>query len=104
MLANRHQRHLTPTLAHLPSCSSQPCLSQKGVALIWRPPLLLDAPPHPPLSCLLPCHPTLCLQSQKGAELIWRFPILLDACANEVQRQGDTMMSKWAEVRRGDGI
>ncbi len=38
------------------------------------------------------------LQSQKGAELIWRFPILLDACANEVQRQGDAMMSKWAEV------
>ena len=37
--------------------------------------------------------------SQKGAELIWRFPILLDACANEVQRQGDAMMSKWAEVR-----
>jgi geranylgeranyl reductase family protein len=36
--------------------------------------------------------------SQKGAELIWRFPILLDACANEVQRQGDAMMSKWAEV------
>ena len=37
-------------------------------------------------------------QSQKGAELIWKYPILLDACANEVQRQGDAMMSKWAEV------
>ncbi|KAL4852860.1 Conditioned medium factor receptor 1 [Chlorella vulgaris] len=36
--------------------------------------------------------------SQKGAELIWKYPILLDACANEVQRQGDAMMSKWAEV------
>ena len=46
--------------------------------------------------CLLP--PCLLPQSQKGAELIWRYPILLDACANEVQRQGDAMMSKWAEV------
>lgn len=40
----------------------------------------------------------LVLQSQKGAELVWKYPILLDACANEVQRQGDAMMSKWAEV------
>ena len=38
------------------------------------------------------------MQSQKGAELIWKYPILLDACANEVQRQGDAMMVKWAEV------
>ena len=43
--------------------------------------------------------PPLLLQSQKGAELVYRFPILLDACANEMQRQGDAMMSKWAEVR-----
>lgn len=50
------------------------------------------------------CPPPPCLQSQKGAELIWRFPILLDACANEVQRQGDAMMSKWAEVRLGCGL
>lgn len=40
----------------------------------------------------------LLLQSQKGAELVWKYPILLDACANEVQRQGDSMMAKWAEV------
>jgi hypothetical protein len=37
-------------------------------------------------------------QSKKGAELIWKHPILLDACANEMQRKGDAMMSKWAEV------
>lgn len=36
--------------------------------------------------------------SKKGAELLYRFPILLDACANEMQRKGDAMMSKWAEV------
>uniref|UniRef100_A0A7S0UUD0 FAD-binding domain-containing protein n=1 Tax=Polytomella parva TaxID=51329 RepID=A0A7S0UUD0_9CHLO len=36
--------------------------------------------------------------SQKMAELVWRFPILLDAVASEMQRQGDTMMSKWAEI------
>ena len=39
-----------------------------------------------------------CAQSKKGAELIWKHPILLDACANEMQRKGDAMMSKWAEV------
>ncbi len=38
------------------------------------------------------------MQSKKGAELIWKHPILLDACANEMQRKGDAMMSKWAEV------
>ena len=27
-----------------------------------------------------------------------RYPILLDAVASEMQRQGDSMMSKWAEV------
>lgn len=42
---------------------------------------------------------TSCLQSKKGAELMYRYPILLDACANEMQRQGDSMMSKWAEVQ-----
>jgi hypothetical protein len=61
-------------------------------------------PHHPPLLPLAATHPqapaaSCCLQSQKGAELIWKYPILLDACANEVQRQGDAMMSKWAEVR-----
>ncbi len=37
--------------------------------------------------------------STKGAELVYKYPILLDACANEMQRKGDAMMSKWAEVR-----
>ncbi|KAK9909707.1 hypothetical protein WJX75_006409 [Coccomyxa subellipsoidea] len=36
--------------------------------------------------------------SKKGAELIYKYPILLDACANEMQRVGDSMMTKWAEV------
>ena len=27
-----------------------------------------------------------------------RYPILLDAVASEMQRKGDSMMSKWAEV------
>ena len=43
----------------------------------------------------------LLLQSKKGAELIYKHPILLDACVNEMQRVGDSMMSKWAEVRVG---
>ena len=38
------------------------------------------------------------VQSKKGAELIYKYPILLDACANEMQRVGDSMMTKWAEV------
>lgn len=38
------------------------------------------------------------LQSTRGANLIYRYPILLDACASEMQRRGDSMMSKWAEV------
>ena len=38
------------------------------------------------------------LQSRKGAALIYKYPILLDACANEMQRKGDAMMAKWAEV------
>ena len=38
-------------------------------------------------------------QSKKGADLIYKYPILLDACANEMQAKGDSMMSKWAEVR-----
>lgn len=36
--------------------------------------------------------------SQRMAELVWKFPILLDAVASEMQRKGDSMMSKWAEV------
>jgi len=39
--------------------------------------------------------------SQSAAKLIWRYPILLDACASEMQRKGDVMMSKWAEVMTG---
>lgn len=39
-----------------------------------------------------------CVQSRAGAALIYKYPILLDACANEMQRKGDAMMSKWAEV------
>jgi len=39
------------------------------------------------------------MQSKRGAALIYKYPILLDACANEMQRKGDAMMSKWAEVR-----
>ena len=38
-------------------------------------------------------------QSKAGASLMYKYPILLDACANEMQRQGDSMMSKWAEAR-----
>ena len=41
------------------------------------------------------------VQSKAGAELIYRNPILLDACVNEMQRVGDSMMAKWAEVRLG---
>ena len=37
-------------------------------------------------------------QSKRGAALLYRFPILLDACANEMERKGDAMMSRWAEV------
>jgi hypothetical protein len=40
----------------------------------------------------------VCVQSKRGAALIYKYPILLDACANEMQRKGDAMMSKWAEV------
>lgn len=36
--------------------------------------------------------------SQKMADVVYRYPILLDAVASEMQRQGDTMMAKWAEV------
>ena len=42
--------------------------------------------------------PGCVLQSRKGAALIYKYPILLDACANEMQRKGDAMMAKWAEV------
>lgn len=36
--------------------------------------------------------------SQKMAEAVYRYPILLDAMASEMQRKGDAMMSKWAEI------
>jgi hypothetical protein len=36
--------------------------------------------------------------SQKMADYIYKYPILLDACASEMQRKGDSMMAKWAEV------
>uniref|UniRef100_A0A7S0RJM7 FAD-binding domain-containing protein n=1 Tax=Chlamydomonas leiostraca TaxID=1034604 RepID=A0A7S0RJM7_9CHLO len=36
--------------------------------------------------------------SQKMAEMVWKYPILLDAVASEMQRKGDAMMSKWAEI------
>jgi len=36
--------------------------------------------------------------STKMAEIIYRYPIIMDAVASEVQRKGDVMMSKWAEI------
>lgn len=36
--------------------------------------------------------------SRYAANLIYRYPIFLDACAQEMHRKGDAMMSKWAEV------
>uniref|UniRef100_A0A7S1SI38 FAD-binding domain-containing protein n=1 Tax=Tetraselmis chuii TaxID=63592 RepID=A0A7S1SI38_9CHLO len=36
--------------------------------------------------------------SRAACRLMYKFPVLLDACANEMQVQGDAMMSKWAEV------
>ncbi len=36
--------------------------------------------------------------SQKMAEMVFQYPILLDAMASEMQRKGDAMMSKWAEI------
>lgn len=39
--------------------------------------------------------------STQAARLIYRFPILLDACAAEMQRKGDKMMAKWAEIMTG---
>jgi len=39
--------------------------------------------------------------SQKMAVAVWKFPILLDATAMEMQRKGDSMMSKWAEIMTG---
>ena len=39
--------------------------------------------------------------SAAAAKLVWRFPLLLDACASEMQRKGDPMMAKWAEVMTG---
>eukprot|EP01025_Chloroclados_australasicus_P014356 TRINITY_DN1671_c0_g1_i1.p1 TRINITY_DN1671_c0_g1~~TRINITY_DN1671_c0_g1_i1.p1 ORF type:complete len:510 (-),score=63.81 TRINITY_DN1671_c0_g1_i1:358-1845(-) len=35
------------------------------------------------------------------ASALYRYPILLDACASEMQRKGDIMMSRWAEVMTG---
>lgn len=39
--------------------------------------------------------------SQYMAVAVWKCPILLDACASEMQRKGDVMMSKWAEIMTG---
>ncbi|KAL6749979.1 hypothetical protein V8C86DRAFT_2824776 [Haematococcus lacustris] len=36
--------------------------------------------------------------SQKMAEAVYACPLLLDAMASEMQRKGDSMMSKWAEI------
>lgn len=36
--------------------------------------------------------------SRGAAVLVYNHPILLDACCREMQRQGDAMMAKWAEV------
>lgn len=36
--------------------------------------------------------------SKAFAEVVYRFPILLDAVASEMQRKGDSMMAKWAEI------
>ncbi|GLC44549.1 hypothetical protein PLESTB_000060900 [Pleodorina starrii] len=36
--------------------------------------------------------------SKAFAEVVYRCPILLDAVASEMQRKGDAMMSKWAEI------
>lgn len=33
------------------------------------------------------------------AQIVYRFPVLLDATAREMEKKGDEMMSKWAEVR-----
>lgn len=39
--------------------------------------------------------------SAAGAKLVYHYPILLDACASEMQRKGDAMMAKWAEIMTG---
>lgn len=39
--------------------------------------------------------------SMAMAQVLYRFPILLDATAAEIQRQGDKMMAKWAEIMTG---
>ncbi|GLI68448.1 hypothetical protein VaNZ11_012869 [Volvox africanus] len=36
--------------------------------------------------------------SKAFAEVVYRCPILLDAVASEMQRKGDAMMAKWAEI------
>ena len=36
--------------------------------------------------------------SMAMAQLLYRFPILLDATCAEIQRKGDKMMAKWAEI------
>mmetsp|Transcript_17105 Transcript_17105/g.47439 ORF Transcript_17105/g.47439 Transcript_17105/m.47439 type:complete len:498 (+) Transcript_17105:1914-3407(+) len=36
--------------------------------------------------------------SQRMAEVVWKYPIILDAVASEMQRKGDSMMAKWAEI------
>lgn len=58
--------------------------------------MMQGVPPRGPApGCLTP---VVFAQSKKGAALLYRYPILLDACANEMQRKGDAMMAKWAEV------
>eukprot|EP00048_Salpingoeca_helianthica_P025060 m.37431 g.37431 ORF g.37431 m.37431 type:complete len:489 (+) comp9810_c1_seq1:3987-5453(+) len=39
--------------------------------------------------------------SRKAALVLYRFPILLDATASEMERVGDAMMAKWAEIMTG---
>jgi hypothetical protein len=36
--------------------------------------------------------------SRAFAAVVYRCPLLLDAVASEMQRKGDSMMSKWAEI------
>ncbi len=67
---------------------------KKDVVTLFR--TLSFAPPTPTHHPFIrPCN-AHGLQSQKGAELLWRYPIVMDAVASETQRQGDSMMSRWA--------
>ena len=40
-------------------------------------------------------------RSMMFCQLIYRFPILLDAATAAVQRKGDTMLLKWADIMTG---